>query len=59
MIIDGSVHFNADPIQVSSEFNKRGITLAIVAVVTPVYGIWDFYRELALNTGMNKFFIIL
>ncbi|UJR15150.1 hypothetical protein I4U23_002115 [Adineta vaga] len=51
MIIDGSIRFGADPIQVSNAFIARDITLAVVATHTPAFEIWDFYRDLADYTG--------
>jgi hypothetical protein len=43
----------------SKEFNKKGITLAVVGVETSIRECDDFYCALALNTGKNKVFLPL
>jgi hypothetical protein len=57
MIIDGTLPLGNNPLATSQEFNKRGITLVVVAYVTPIFRIWDFYDTLARDTGINRFLI--
>ncbi|CAF1556754.1 unnamed protein product [Rotaria sp. Silwood1] len=52
MIIDDTNCLAADPTMVSGEFNRRDITLAVVAVRTSVCEIWDIYRELASDENI-------
>jgi len=57
MVMNGSLSLGDDPLTVSDEFNRRGISLAVVAVITPTYEVWNYYRTLADNTGISRFFI--
>jgi len=57
MIIDGALMLGDNPLTAAAEFKRHGITLAVVALETPIYEIWDFYRTLADNTGINRFLI--
>ncbi len=57
IIIDGTLMLGDNPLTAAAEFKRRGITLAVVALGTPIYEIWDFYLTLADNTGINRFLI--
>jgi len=59
MIIDGTIRLGADPGILADEFKRRDIILVVVALGTYVFEIWDFYRELARNSGVNKLPIML
>jgi hypothetical protein len=59
MIIDGTIRLGANPEILADEFKRRGIILVVVALGTYVFEIWDFYRELARNSGINKLPILL
>lgn len=59
MRIDGNIRLGDDPISWSREFVRRGIMMAVVANHMPGFKVWNFYRELARNTGMRKLFITL
>jgi hypothetical protein len=52
MITDFTLNLGANFTTMSDEFNRRGITLVVVAIRTPAYEIWDRYRTLAHNTGI-------
>ncbi|CAF0841963.1 unnamed protein product [Adineta steineri] len=51
LVIDGSIVLGDDLATVSHEFKRRDIILIVVAEVTSHYDIWNFYYELARNTG--------
>jgi len=51
MVIDGTLTLGNNLLVTSRNFNRRRITLAIVAHITPVFQLWDAYRTLAQNTG--------
>jgi hypothetical protein len=53
MIIDGALTLGDDPLAASEEFNRRGITLAVVTTAITTFEVWNYYRTLAHYTGMS------
>ncbi len=53
MIIDGALTLGDNPFAASEEFNRRGITLAVVATELTTFEVWNYYHTLADYTGMS------
>jgi len=54
MRMDGdALTLGDNPLAASEEFNKRGITLAVVATAISTFAVRDYYRTLADYTGMS------
>ncbi|CAF3410866.1 unnamed protein product [Rotaria sp. Silwood2] len=57
MVVNDGLRLSIDLLQMSHEFRKRSITLAIVSSETPPFEIWDLYRTSAHNTGGKYMFL--
>ncbi|CAF4216909.1 unnamed protein product [Rotaria sordida] len=51
IFIHDAFNLDGDPLRISDEFNRLGITLFIIANRIFTFENWNFYYELARNTG--------